>query len=96
TAGHKQHLAYARLRAIESRRWVVRSANTGISAVINPMGTITQKLGWEKEGLLTASVPTYNRMTFYARYGDLISKAALLLTFILVGYSTLLFFRRKR
>lgn len=96
TAGHRQHLAYARLRAIESRRWVVRSANTGISAVIDPLGHIVHKLGWEKEGVLTVHVPANTRMTFYVRYGDLISKAALLLTFMLVGYSTLLFFRRKR
>jgi len=48
TPGHQQHLAYARLRAIETRKWVVRSANTGISAFVNPLGDIEQSASWWK------------------------------------------------
>ncbi|HEY0054822.1 MAG TPA: apolipoprotein N-acyltransferase, partial [Pedobacter sp.] len=46
TSGKDQHLVYAKLRAIETRRWVARSANTGISAFINQRGDITQQSGW--------------------------------------------------
>ena len=48
TAGYKQHFQYARLRAIEQRKSIVRSANTGISAVINARGDILQKSKWDE------------------------------------------------
>ena len=46
TPGHKQHFSYAKLRAIEQRKWVVRSANTGISGFIDPLGRTTMRSGW--------------------------------------------------
>src|SRR5699024_3923582 len=46
TSGKDQHLQYAKLRAIETRRWVARSANTGISAFINQKGDIVEKTSW--------------------------------------------------
>jgi len=46
TPGHKQHFSYAKLRAIEQRKWVVRSANTGISGFIDPLGRTTMWSGW--------------------------------------------------
>ena len=46
TPGHKQHFSYAKLRAIEQRKWVVRSANTGISGFIDPLGNSTMRSGW--------------------------------------------------
>ena len=46
TPGHKQHFSYAKLRAIEQRKWVVRSANTGISGFIDPLGNTTMRSGW--------------------------------------------------
>ena len=52
TEGHKQHLSYARLRSIETRKNIVRSANTGISAVINYRGEILKLLDMNKEGLI--------------------------------------------
>ncbi len=87
TAGHKQHLAYARLRAIEGRRWVVRSANTGISALIDPLGATVACKGWDEMGFLAVSVPPLDTQTFYARFGDWISKIALVLTVVLAGWS---------
>ncbi|MFY7653370.1 MAG: apolipoprotein N-acyltransferase [Chitinophagaceae bacterium] len=70
TPGHKQHLQYAKLRAIENRRYVVRSANTGISAVINDKGEIIQTLGWNLQGTIKATVPLLQKPTFYTQYGD--------------------------
>lgn len=46
TAGHKQHFSYAKLRAIEQRKWVGRSANTGISGFINPLGESVMESVW--------------------------------------------------
>ncbi|MFY8005447.1 MAG: apolipoprotein N-acyltransferase, partial [Chitinophagaceae bacterium] len=70
TPGHKQHLHYAKLRAIENRRYVVRSANTGISAVINQNGEIIQTLDWNLQGTLKATVPLIQKITFYTQHGD--------------------------
>ena len=86
TQGHKQHLAYARLRAIETRRTVVRSANTGISAIINPFGTIVSQLGYEKQGILEGEIVLNNKITFYVRYGNYIARVALFLGVLIFLY----------
>ena len=74
TPGHKQLLSYARLRAIENRRNVVRSANTGISAIINSKGEITIKLPYESNGVLRGKFAPEERITFYTQYGDYIAR----------------------
>lgn len=76
TPGHQQHLYYAKLRAIETRRWVARSANTGISAFINPRGEIEQSLAWDKRGVIKMAIPAEHSLTFYVRIGDLIFNLA--------------------
>ncbi|MFN5335428.1 MAG: apolipoprotein N-acyltransferase [Bacteroidota bacterium] len=86
TAGHKQHLAYARLRAIETRKWVVRSANTGISCFINPAGNIIQQAAWWQPDALKASVYSDNRETLFVKYGDIISKIALVMTALMICF----------
>ncbi|MEM1219752.1 MAG: apolipoprotein N-acyltransferase, partial [Bacteroidota bacterium] len=65
TAGHKQHAAYARLRAIETRRWVVRAANTGISSVINATGQELARTQYGKTTVLRAQIPLMEGRTFY-------------------------------
>ena len=72
TEGHKQHLSYARLRSIETRKNIVRSANTGISAVINYRGEILKTIGYEQEGLINKNVGINDKITFYTKYGDYI------------------------
>ena len=56
SAAPRQHLALAILRAAEARRYLVRAANTGISAVIDPYGRVVTRLGFGREGLITAEV----------------------------------------
>jgi apolipoprotein N-acyltransferase len=71
---HRQHFDYARLRAIENRRSIARSANTGISGFITPTGEVTQSLGWDKRGVLSAQISLNDELTFYTRNGDLIAR----------------------
>ena len=91
TQGHKQHLNYARLRAIETRRSIARSANTGISAFIDQKGAITKELGYGLRGSLKGTINTNDRLTFYVRYGDYLAKLAFIPAIILLVLS---FFRK--
>lgn len=75
TSGKDQHLQYAKLRAIETRRWVARSANTGISAFINQRGDITQQTEWWVPAALKADINLNDELTFYVEYGDYIARA---------------------
>jgi apolipoprotein N-acyltransferase len=77
TSGHKQHMQYARLRAIETRRWIARSANTGISCFISPLGEILQPQPWDIATSIKGNVSTYTQATFFVTYGDLISLLAI-------------------
>ncbi len=76
TPGHKQHNNYASLRAIETRRSIARSANTGISSFINQRGEILQELGWWKRGALKETIHANNEITFYVKHGDYIGRIA--------------------
>jgi apolipoprotein N-acyltransferase len=76
------------MRAIEEGLPVVRAANTGISAVIDPMGRIVARLGLGIEGVLDASLPAAAAPTVYARFGN-ISAA------ILVAIALTLVLRRR-
>ncbi|GAB3017285.1 apolipoprotein N-acyltransferase [Niabella terrae] len=84
TPGYRQHMNYARLRAIESRKWVARSANTGISCFIDPYGNIVQQLGWEQQGALKQKLAAYITDTFFTKYGDLTSRLFCLLAPLLL------------
>ncbi len=57
TAGPYQHLAQARLLTIEEGLPMVRDANTGISAIIDPYGRVLQHLGWATEGVIDGALP---------------------------------------
>jgi apolipoprotein N-acyltransferase len=71
STGPYQHLQQARLRAIEEGLPVVRAANTGISAVIDPLGRIVVRLGLGIEGVLDSGLPSAIPPTIYARSGDI-------------------------
>jgi apolipoprotein N-acyltransferase len=74
TPGYKQHLAYARLRAIETRKWVVRSANTGVSCFISPVGITIDPQPYNTAAAIKGFVLPNDSKTFYVKYGDLVSK----------------------
>jgi len=88
SSGPYQHLSQSRMRAIEQGLPVARSANTGVSALIDPYGRVLHSLALNTQGVIDATLPAALAPTFYARLGD-ISFAFMVL---LAG---LLFFWRK-
>ena len=82
TPGHKQLISYTRLRAIENRRDIVRSANTGISAIIDARGEIIKKTRYDTKTLLTGNISSRSKLTFYTRYGDIIARWSILIAII--------------
>ncbi len=70
SSGPYQHLQQARVRTIEQGLPLVRAANTGISAVIDPLGRIVKSLPLGAEGIMDASLPRRINATLYARTGD--------------------------
>ena len=88
-----QHLKYGALRAIETRRYIARAANTGISCIITDKGEIQQATKWWTPAVIKAQIKLNNDLTFYTRYGDFIARAAMYLSLILIIYSWLLRFK---
>jgi apolipoprotein N-acyltransferase len=82
SAGHKQHLQFASLRAIETRRSVARSANTGISCFINQRGDILQPTQYGEEAAIRGTIKFNDETTFYVKWGDLIGRIAVFTTLI--------------
>jgi apolipoprotein N-acyltransferase len=71
-AGPRQHFLIARFRAIEEGLPIARAANSGISAVIDPLGRVRARLDLNKMGVVDAGLPVALARPFYARFGDLI------------------------
>ncbi len=96
TAGHRQHLLYAKLRAIENRKWVARSANTGISAVIDNTGKIVASKSWNEAGIIKYTIPRSSDITFYTKYGDLFYKIAAFLSGAIIFFHALTIYKKKK
>lgn len=79
TPGPYQHFAQARLRAVEEGLPLVRAANTGISAVVDPFGRVTGSLPLGVEGVLDAALPTVVSATLYNRHGRFVLTATLVI-----------------
>jgi apolipoprotein N-acyltransferase len=91
SAGSHQHLANAIFRCVETRRPMVRAANTGVTCFINQFGRVTQMLRDETgstftEGVLTGEikVPTEHELTFYTRHGELFAKFCAVITLLAI------------
>jgi apolipoprotein N-acyltransferase len=93
TPGHIQHLKLGRLRAIENRRWIARSANTGISCFIDPAGELLQATDYWIPAAISGTVTLHNELTFYTRFGDYIGRIAMYIAVLLIIYSWLIRFR---
>ena len=96
TPGHRQHNAYGRLRAIETRRSIARSANTGISSLINQRGEEIARVGWWVRSGLRGTLNKNDHLTFYVKHGDFMGRIALFLTVILLLYSIVFRFVQKQ
>ena len=70
SSGPYQHLEFYQIRAIETRRWVIRAANTGVSAFIDPSGLITATQALNSAGVLRETVYKRADETLFARLGD--------------------------
>jgi apolipoprotein N-acyltransferase len=97
TKGYRQHYFYATLRAIELRRFIIRSANTGISCFIEPSGRILNPTSFWVPATLKQNIQINNRITFYARNGDYIGKigAFTAILFILIWIPGLISEKRR-
>ena len=86
TSGYKQHHMYAKLRAIETRRYIARSANTGISSIINHLGELESSIDWDQEDIIEYNIPLYNDQTFYTQYGDVLGRFCSFLSVVMMLY----------
>jgi apolipoprotein N-acyltransferase len=84
TPGYKQHMSFARLRAVETRRSIIRSANTGISCFINQRGDILSQTGWWEEATLKGNVNYNSEITFYVKHGDYIARISLFISVLII------------
>ncbi len=89
----EQHFLLARMRAVENRRYLVRSTNDGITAVINPAGQIVQRLPMYREVAAPMKYGVIESTTFYARYGDWFAWGCLIVS---LGLSLYEVFGRRR
>lgn len=95
TPGYKQHMAFSRLRAIENRKSVARSANTGVSCFINQRGDVMQATGWWTTASIKASLKRNNIQTFYTKHGDFIGRAFAFVSALVIFFAIFRRFRRN-
>lgn len=87
TPGYKQHFSFARLRAIENRKSVARSANTGTSGFINQRGDVVKSSKWWTIDALKGDVLLNDKKTVYMRIGDFLGKIAFISAAVILLYS---------
>ncbi|MFA5444342.1 MAG: apolipoprotein N-acyltransferase [Bacteroidales bacterium] len=97
TPGYRQHISYASLRAIETRRSIVHSANTGISALINQKGERLVQTQWWEPASLNGIINLNDALTYYVKHGDYTGRLSVIIMLLLAFYSLIcaLPFRRK-
>jgi len=93
TPGYRQHFDFGRLRAIENRRAIARSANTGISGVIDKDGRVLIASNWWQKEVIRYKVPVYTTQTFYTEHGDWL---AYIFLFIAIADSLTLLLKRGK
>jgi apolipoprotein N-acyltransferase len=93
TAGHRQHLLFSAVRAIETRRSIARSANTGISCLVNQRGDISERTSYWEPDVIKGSINANNKVTFYVKNGDFIARGCVLGAIILLIISLIFHFK---
>lgn len=96
TAGPYQHFSLAVLRAVENRRSLVRSANTGISGFVDPAGRILDPTPLMQEATVVRALPLLDTSTVYTRIGDVFAGACLGLSLIAAAWAVLRVQRKKK
>ena len=96
TPGYRQHVSYASLRAIETRRSVVHCANTGISALINQKGERTIQTKWWVQTAINGTVNLNEKLTPYVKYGDYTGWIAVFIMILTGLYSLICAFPGRR
>jgi apolipoprotein N-acyltransferase len=76
TAGHRQHMLFAVIRAIETRRSIARSANTGISCFVNQRGDISDRTDYWVPASIKHTINANDKVTMYVRFGDFIARGS--------------------
>ncbi len=87
TPGYRQHCTYASLRAIETRRSIARSANTGISCFVNQRGDRSQLTKWWQPDVISQTINANDKLTFYVKYGDYIGSICSYLSLLLALFT---------
>ena len=96
TPGYSQHLMYGRMRAIETRRSIARSGNTGISCFIDQRGDISQETEWWKPAVIKGSINNNSGETFYVKFGDIIWRGSFYLSILVLIFALgMRFFTKK-
>lgn len=96
TAGHRQHALFSSVRAIETRRSIARSANTGISCFVNQRGDIMQPTPYWETAVIRQEINANDRLTLYVRYGDYLARGSVLGLVLLLMITLGKSFREKR
>ena len=94
TPGYRQHLSYASLRAIETRRAIARCANTGISAIISPSGKIMQLTPWWEQAVISGELPLRDDITFFVAHGDITGRVCSFVSWLLLLALVVRFLKR--
>ncbi len=95
TPGYKQHNSFASLRAIENRKSVARSANTGISSYFNQRGDMLKSSPWWVEASMKETLKRNNVKTFYTRFGDIIGQSFSFSAIVLFIFMLSKIFKKK-
>jgi apolipoprotein N-acyltransferase len=95
TPGHKQHLSFASLRAIETRRSIARSANTGISCFVNQRGDIQQATKYWERDVIRQEINLNSKVTFYTRFGDYFGRISSFISVLFILLAIVFGVKRK-
>ena len=95
TPGHRQHFEMSKLRAIENRRSVARSANTGVSGFINQRGDVIECSNYWEPTALRNTLNVNDEMTFYSRHGDYIYRAASFIAALVLCFTFVISIKKK-